>query len=89
MVMADRQVFGDTVVIPQDLAIPVGNPPVLVLSDQMLDRFQKEDRYVKCVAMFGYTLRDYTRDIADELIHIGYRTLWCSWGPCRSGCLML
>ena len=38
----------------------------------MLERFPQDDKYFKCHAMFGYTLRDYVRDTDDELIDLHF-----------------
>ena len=72
LVHTDRQVVGDRVLIHQQPASPPAEPQIIVLSDQMLDNFPRNDKYVKCLAMFGYSLVDYTRDINDKLIDLSY-----------------
>ena len=68
----DRQVVGNKVVIRQQPAAVPPQPQVLVLADQMLERFQHPDKYMNVIAMVGHTINDYVRDIKDELIEMNY-----------------
>ena len=70
--LPDREVIGDRVLIRQQPAQPPRQPQILILTDQMLEKFLNEDKYFKCLAMFGYTLADYTRDVKDELIDLNF-----------------
>ena len=70
--LPEREVVGERVLIGQQPAQPPSQPQILILSDQMLEKFPRDDKYFKCMSMFGYTLRDYTRDVNDELINLTY-----------------
>ena len=59
----DRQVIGDRVLVRQQPASPPLVPQVLVLADQMLQANQPGDKYMKILAMSGYSLPNYTQDI--------------------------
>ena len=61
-----RDVLGDKVLIRQQPAAPPKETGVLVLTDEMLASFQRPDRYIRCLLMFGYMFRNYTQDIKDE-----------------------
>ena len=45
-------------------------PQVLVLMDQMMDKFVRPDKYITCFAMKGYDWKQLARDISDELIDV-------------------
>ena len=49
---------------------PPSAPEVLVLSDEMMDRFQGPDKYMHCLAMMGYDMPQYAEEIAAGLINV-------------------
>ena len=65
----EQQVVGNKVVIQQQLVAVPPRPQVVVLADQMLERFQRLDKYMNVVAMVGHSISDY---IQDELIDLNY-----------------
>ena len=67
-----RRVIGEKVLIRQQPPAPPPTPQILILSDQMLKSFVQPDKYINCIAMVGYSLRDYVKDIQDELIKLDY-----------------
>ena len=51
----------------------------------MLDKFPQPDRYIKLLAMFGYTFNDYARDVSDELIDLNYPYIIVHLGTLQIG----
>ena len=45
-------------------------PQVLVMSDQMLEDAQQGDKYLKVLAMVGYTSSNYTQDVRDGFVQV-------------------
>ena len=69
---AERQVMGDKVMITQDINMSQARPQILVLTDQMMERVLRPDKYMQVLAMVGYTMNDYLRDVQDELIDLSF-----------------
>ena len=67
-----RQVLGNRIMIRQQPAGPPQYPEILVLRDQMLKRFQSPDKYIKCISMSGYALKDFTNDIRDSMLDVNF-----------------
>ena len=80
-----RQVVGDKVLIRQQPAAPPASPEILLLSDQMLSNFQHNDKYMKCLSMVGYTLKDYANGIKDQMIDVNYLYVLCFIGIMQLG----
>ena len=73
------------VVIRQQPAAPPVMPQILVLSDQMLSNFQHPDKYIKCLAMSGYSMRNYVSDVQDQLIDLNYEHVVIYLGTMQLG----
>ena len=80
-----RQVIGNKVLIRQQPAAPPRSPEILVLSDEMLSNFKNPDKYIKCLAMFGYTFSNYSQDIRDELIDVNFEYILFFLGTMQLG----
>ena len=52
--------------------MPPPEPQILLLTDQVLERMPQPDKYIKMLSMFGYSIKDYTRDIQDDLIDLTF-----------------
>ena len=83
-----RKVVGEKVLIRRQPAGPPQDPQVLILTDQMLDRFSRPDRYLHVLAMVGYSLKDYIRDVQDELINLQFPCICIFLGTLQLECLM-
>ena len=66
-----RQMMGDTVMVKQPKKV-AQEQQIIVLSDQMLFNFVNNDKYIKCVSMPGYALRDFTNDITDQSVDLNF-----------------
>ena len=80
-----RQVIGSRVLIRQQPAAPPSVPEILVLTDQMLKRFQRPDRYMKCICMSGYALKDFTNNIKDSMFDVSYPYIMIFLGSMQLG----
>ena len=80
-----RQVIGDKVLIRQQPASPPPQPQILVLTDQMCKKFHQDDRYIKVIAMVGYTLNDYINDIKDSMIQVVFPYVMVFMGSMQLG----
>ena len=67
-----RDVVGSKILIRQQPAAPPKNPEILVISDEVVANYPRPDKYVKCLAMFGYTMCNYLQDIKDNLIDLNF-----------------
>ena len=67
-----RKVVGDKVWIRQQPPGPPPEPEILVLTDQLLEKAQSNDKYIKTMVMIGYTLQDYTNDIRGSAIDVKF-----------------
>ena len=65
-----REVSGSRVLIRQQPAAPPTQPEILLLSDEMLSHMSINDKYFKCVIMYGYSFQNYVQDIQDQLIDV-------------------
>ena len=68
-----RQVIGDRILLRQQPAAPPPEPEILLFTDQVLIQFQTLDKYIKCVAMIGYTIKDFANDIRESMFDIKYK----------------
>ena len=68
----DREVVGDKVVIRQQPASVPPKPQILVLTDQMMEAFQRPDKYLNVLAMVGYSMMEYVKDVQDDLINLDF-----------------
>ena len=73
MQKTSQQVVGDKVLLRQQPAAPLVQPEVLLLTDQTLEQFQSPDKYIKCLAMSGFAMEDFTNDIKDGMLDIDYK----------------
>ena len=80
-----REVVGTKVLLRQQPAAPPETPKILVLTDQMMDHFQRPDRYIKCLAMTGYAMDTYTVDIELGLIDLNYEYIVIFLGTMQLG----
>ena len=71
-VLSERQVIGERVLIRQQPALPPSSPQILVLTDQVMELWQNNDKYLKVIPMMGYTLKNYTQDIRDGFIELQF-----------------
>ena len=83
--LPEREVVGHKVLIRQQPAAPPRQPQVLILTDQMLERFPQPDKYFKLLSMFGYSIQDYTVDVRDELIDLTYEYVIVFLGTMQLG----
>ena len=67
-----RDVVGSKILIRQQPAAPPKSPEILLLSDEIVANYPRPEKYVKCLAMFGYTMRNYLQDIKDDLIDLNF-----------------
>ena len=84
-----RQVIGSKVLIRQQPPVPPKSPEILLLSDEVMCKFVAPDKYIKCIAMFGYSLRNYAQDIADKLIDVQYPYIIIHLGTMQLGVFQL
>ena len=79
-----REVIGSRVLIRQQSAAPPLNPEILLLTDQM-KKFQAPDKYIKCISMVGYALKDDTNDIKDSMIDVKFPYVMVFLGSMQLG----
>ena len=61
----DTEQSDQKVTIKEQYAVPPACPQVLVLTDEVMETFQRPDRYMHCYAMAGHDLKAYTDDVAN------------------------
>ena len=76
---------GEQMLIQQQPAGPPQSPEILLLTDEMLSGFKSPDRYIKCMAMFGYSMHNYYQDITDDLIDVSYPYILIFLGTMQLG----
>ena len=79
------QVVGNKVSVSQAVTHPPEQPQILLLSNQMLSKFQRPDHYFYCWSMTGYTLRNYINDIQDQLIDMDLDRIMVFLGTMQLG----
>ena len=70
--ITDPQLIGEKVLAQQQVASPPDTPKILVISDQVLEHHQAGDKYMKVLAMMGYTISNYVLDIRDGFIDLQF-----------------
>ena len=63
---------GERVLVRQQPASPPPTPQVLVLTDQMMEDWKSQDKYLKVFPMVGYTMLNYAQDIRDGFVELQY-----------------
>ena len=69
---APCEVVGQKVLIRQQPPGPPEEPEILLLTDQMMEKFATDDKYIKALVMIGYGLQDFTNDIRDSAIDVKF-----------------
>ena len=62
-----REVVGNRVFLRQQPHAPPPVPQILLLTDQMMAKFQTPDKYIEAKIMPGYDLKDFTNDVKDDV----------------------